>query len=147
MIKCGMRGVIGGALFAGLIFAGQASAMVVAGSVPDGAGISGTPLTVDKAAGPAITVAWSASCVIGDSDYAVYEGLLGDFASHTARVCTTGGATSLTLDPAGTGAYYLVVPHNTKREGSYGTDSSGGPRPQGTVACLPQQALICPAGP
>jgi hypothetical protein len=43
-----------------------------AGSAGDGA--SSTPLTVTRAPGNQITLAWGASCRGGDDDYAVYEG-------------------------------------------------------------------------
>ena len=39
--------------------------------------------------------------------------------------------------------YYLVVPHNGSREGSYGTDSSGRERPPAIEACLPQAVGGC----
>ena len=79
-----------------------------------------------------ITLSWDASCVAGDDDYEIYEGEGGDFTSHTSKLCTTLGATSATFVPAAGSSYYLVVPRNADREGSYGTDSNGIERPQGT---------------
>ena len=113
-----------------------------AGSVPDGAAAT-TPLTVSKGAGDTIALAWGASCVAADADYAVYEGTLGSFASHAPRACSTGGATSFGLTPAAGPTYYLVVPVHADREGSYGTDSANAERPQGIGACAPRTLRTC----
>ena len=117
--------------------------------LPDGDGVPGTPLTVSQAAGNDITLSWGASCVASDTDYAIYEGLLGDFTSHTqvgSPPCTTGGATTTTITPGTGSRYYLVVPQNATNEGSYGTDSNGLERPPaiGIGACLPQAITACP---
>lgn len=114
-----------------------------AGWVPDGASVPGTQLTLDKS-GPDIALSWGPSCVAADSDYAIYEGTLGSFTSHTPRFCSTSGATTITFAPAVESSYYLVVPQSVDREGSYGADSAGNERPQSGSACLPQAlALAC----
>ncbi len=114
-----------------------------AGAVPDGTDRPGVPL--DLAAGPGgdLTLAWGSSCSAGDADYAVYEGVLGDFASHSARLCSTGGATTATFVPAAGDAYYLVVPRNAAREGSHGLRSDGGERLPGPTTCAPQAVGSC----
>ena len=84
-------------------------------------------LLVDKA-GADVTLTWSASCLGSDTDYAVYEGALGDFASHVSRLCSTGGATGTTLAPLADDVYWLVVPRRERR-GSYGLDGAGAERP------------------
>jgi hypothetical protein len=94
-------------------------------------------LRVDRS-GTEITLSWEASCVIGDDDHGIYEGELGDFTSHASRFCTTAGSTSRTFVPAAESSYYLVVPLNADREGSYGSASSGDERQQGADACAPQ---------
>jgi hypothetical protein len=99
-------------------------------------------LTVDKS-GDDITLQWADSCVATDTDYAVYEGTLGDFTSHVSRVCTTGGATAATLPPAEGLTYYLVVPRNAGHEGSYGKTSDGVERPAAASSCLPQAIGAC----
>jgi len=114
-----------------------------AGRVPDGGGLPGTPLTVTRAAGGDLTLTWGPSCSAGDSDYAVYEGELGSFTSHTSVLCSTGGATTATIAPGAGNRYYLVVPNNGLREGSYGVRSSGSQRPAAIAACLPQSHLRC----
>jgi len=107
------------------------------GSVPDGSGVGTVPLTVSQA-GSNLTLSWGTSCLPGDTDYEVYEGTLGLYYSHASKLCTTGGSPTATF-PAPVGSvYYLVVPTTTLREGSYGHNSSGSERPQGTSACLPQ---------
>jgi len=114
-----------------------------AGRVPDGGGMPGTPLTVTRAAGSDLTLAWGPSCSAGDSEYAVYEGSLGNFTSHISVLCGTGGATAATFSPGAGNRFYLVVPNNGLREGSYGVRSSGSQRPAAFAACLLQSHLRC----
>ena len=114
-----------------------------AGRVPDGGPTPGTPLTVDHAPGGDLTLRWGASCAAGDTDFAVYEGRLGDFASHVPRVCTTSSQTLVTLTPAIASSYYLVVPRNGSREGSYGLTSSLAERPPSGAACMAQWVAAC----
>jgi len=114
-------------------------ACIGAGRVPD------TGLTVDKAANGTIALSWGASCAVADADFAVYEGSLGDFASHAPRTCSTGGAQSLQLTPAAGDSYYLIVPVHADREGSYGVDGTGAERPPGATACAPQAVYLCGA--
>ena len=97
----------------------------------------GSQLVVAKADAE-ISLSWGASCVAGDTDYEIYEGAQGDFTSHTPKLCTTLQATSATFSPAAGSSYYLVVPRNADREGSYGADSDGLERAQGTASCLDQ---------
>jgi Zn-dependent metalloprotease len=117
--------------------------VTAAGAVPDGHTVGGTPLLVGKSGPDSILLAWEESCVGSDGDYAVYEGALGDFTSHLPKQCSTGGDTSSVIEPSAASAYYLVVPRNTGREGSYGTDSEGVERNQGAAACLAQSVTGC----
>jgi len=114
-----------------------------AGSVDLGSWHGSQPLTVTKTEGDSIRLDWGASCQSTDADYEVYEGRIGEFASHVPRVCGTGGAPTTTLIPAETDAYYLVVPRSADREGSYGTDHAGDERTQGPAACLLQEIAVC----
>ena len=102
-----------------------------AGRVPDDTGF-----TVAKGQAGTIVLSWGASCQSDDGDYAVYVGTLGDFASHAAVLCSTGGATTAALAPGGGNTYYLVAPLDGLREGSLGTDSQGFERPQAVKPCL-----------
>ena len=111
-----------------------------AGQVPDGASVPGTPLTVAHAPDGAIALSWGASCG-GGTDYAIYEGTLGDYSSHMPVACSTGGATSSTFVPPGHSTWYLVVPWCAGAEGSYGRRSDGTERPASVSACRPQQIL------
>ncbi len=120
------------------------SVLAASGAVPDGNDAAGPPLFVTAADGN-LTLTWGASCRTSDTDYAVYAGTLGIFPSHAPRLCTTGGATTATFPAPSGSAYYLVVPRNAAREGSYGRGSDGAERPQGIDACLPQ--AIAPACP
>ena len=117
-----------------------------AGRVPDGDRVPGTPLTVEHAAGGDIRLGWGGSCVAGDSDFEIYAGDMSDFTVYGPKFCSTAGATTLTFTPAAANEFYLVVPRNAAREGSYGTDSTGGQRPPAgaATACLPQAVAGCP---
>jgi hypothetical protein len=125
----------------GRAFVYLGAAATAAGRVPDGS--TGAPLLLQKV-GSAITLSWGPSCSATDTDYAIYEGTIGNFTSHTSRFCTTDGATTKTFVPAAARSYYLVVPLNEVSEGSYGFQSGGVERPQGQNACLPQQIAGCP---
>jgi hypothetical protein len=114
-----------------------------AGLVPDGYQVPGSPLAVGLNAAGDLELSWGASCVSGDTDFAVYEGTLGDFNSHAPGTCSTGGLTSAVF-PLGPGdAYYLVVPHNVVWEGSHGYRGVGKERPRGASFCYPQAVGIC----
>jgi hypothetical protein len=101
-------------------------------------------LTLGKAPSEELTLTWGASCSPTDVEYEVYEGALGSFSSHVPLLCGTGGATTATIVPRSGDAYYLVVPRNGAREGSYGTDGAGAERPAGASECLPPQIGGCP---
>jgi len=115
-----------------------------AGRVPDGADQPGTPLRVDALAEGEVLLTWSPSCLEADSDYAVYDGAIGEFAGHLPAACTTGGATSVTVLPQPGNRYFLVVPTSDNRDGSYGTDGAGQPRPPSAGACFVQYVSDCP---
>jgi len=102
------------------------------------------PMTVTALPNGDLSLEWSPSCRSADTDYAIYEGTLGNFISHTPKFCSTGGLTTQTFTPAGGGTYYLVVPTHAGHEGSYGKSSLGLERPQGPGACLPRR--LCPCG-
>ena len=115
------------------------------GAVPDGDNVPGDPLTVDKAGGGQIFLEWSDSCR-PDDDYAVYEGQIDAYYSHASVTCDTAGTTTYTLTPGFDRAYYIVVPILGTEEGSYGTDSGDGERPQLGGACFTQLLAnpVCP---
>ena len=100
-------------------------------------------LVLDQADGEQITLSWGASCLATDTDYAIYEGALGDFTSHTSLLCSTAGVTTTTFVPLAGSTYYLVVPLSASREGSYGTTNGEAERSVGEDACLPQQIGGC----
>ena len=102
-------------------------------------------LTADRATGDTITLTWPGSCLASDLDFEVYEGPVGDFGNHGPVTCTTAGATTATFASAAGDRYFLVVPRNAEREGSYGADSAGVERAPSTAACLPQEVSDCPA--
>jgi photosystem II stability/assembly factor-like uncharacterized protein len=114
-----------------------------AGAVADGKHVPGEPLIASKLPNGEIALSWDDSCAIADDDYAVFEGVIGDFTSHVARFCSTGGTTSQTFLPRPGDRYYLVVPRNAAHEGSYGLDSAGVQRRPGARLCVPQQIDPC----
>jgi hypothetical protein len=84
--------------------------------------------------GVAIDLTWNECCRAG-ADYAVYEGSLGAWSSHTPALCSTGGQPSATVSPAAGNRYFIVVPNDATTEGLYGADSSGAERPASTTSC------------
>ena len=75
--------------------------------------------------------------------YGIYRGAL-PFSNydHASLDCTI-SATTYTDALASDSYYYLVVPNNSSEEGSYGTDSSGTERPQGSSPCRIQNLHTC----
>ena len=96
-----------------------------------------TPVRVSKS-GANLALTWTASCVFTDTDYEVYEGNIGDWTSHTSKLCSTGGSTSASFAAPGGSAYYLIVPSDAAREGSYGWNHQFVERPQGLASCHAQ---------
>jgi hypothetical protein len=102
-----------------------------------------TSLDVSLGAAGEIKLSWEASCASADFDYEVYEGRIDTYYSHTVKFCSTGGATAITFAQGAVNSYYLVVPRNLQREGSYGLTSTGVERPPAGGACLIQQIGTC----
>jgi len=122
----------------GELFAFEAMDADASGRIPDGSiAAPGDPLTLEKKGDGDLTLSWDLSCLVGDTDFGVYEGVLGSWGSHMWRQCTTQGLTTFTLHPGDGDRYYLVVPHNGTREGYYGAHSDGTARPPSSSPCLP----------
>jgi len=106
----------------------------IIGPVPS----AGPPLLVRKNAvtPQRLDLTWGDSCGPDQNDFAVYEGTIGAWYSHTSKVCTTSGALGVSnLTPSAGSRYYLVVALSTTTEGSYGTRSSGVEIPAGLSTC------------
>jgi hypothetical protein len=102
-------------------------------------------VTLERLSPTDVRVTWSPSVCSGASDYAIYEGQIGDFTSHAPIDCSDDGGDGsevITLPPGD--RYLLVVPLDAGREGSYGLDSSGAERPSALSTCRTAQALGCP---
>jgi hypothetical protein len=95
-----------------------------------------TPLLLDKAGEVRVQLTWGPSCLASDVDYEVYEGQLGNFASHTPYTCSTDGMTQTTFAPDDGDTYYLIVPTSTTSEGSHGKATGNVERSQGPDPCL-----------
>jgi len=116
-----------------------------AGAVPDGGTVQGSPLQIAKEREGKLVLSWDPSCIDSDVDYEIYEGSLQKFGSHTPILCSTQGSTTKIIDPGKGNRYYLIVPRNEHREGSYGMRSDRSERGQGSKACLIQQTISCTA--
>lgn len=113
------------------------------GHVPDGDAYPGEPLRVTRVANRQIELTWSSSCLETDTDYAVYEGALGNYYSHVPLTCDTGGAQTIVFTPAPFNAYYLVAPRNAALEGSHGLRSPGVEREVAGLTCYEQSLAEC----
>jgi hypothetical protein len=104
-------------------------------------------LRLSRSTGGELTLTWGPSCVTPNGS-AVYEGALGDWASHVPRSCAA--VSPVTFSETAGDAYYLVVPQMVNIvppdvEGSYGLLRDGSERPPGAQACIPQQGIVaCP---
>ena len=117
------------------------------------AGLSGGPgaipsstLRVSKE-GPTgrIVLEWFPSCSADATDYAVFEGLLGQWYTHSPVTCTdTAADFREVITPSAGDTYYLLVPLDQATEGSYGVDSAGIERPTGAPGCAGGQSVGCP---
>jgi hypothetical protein len=112
----------------------------IPGSIPD------TSLRIRKSAiVGAIVLSWDPSCGPGGTDYSIYQGNLGDWDSHTKKICGTGGNTIQALGHGNPSRYYLVVPFSPTAEGSYGLDENNMERDVGVLTCTPTQDFgACP---
>jgi len=95
------------------------------------------PPTLQLARSPSspneIVFSWDVSCSDTVQDYAIYSGILGFWTSHDPVTCTDAGSdrTERIQLPFIGNRYFLVVPMDFSREGSFGTRSDGMPRPAG----------------
>jgi hypothetical protein len=107
-----------------------------------GPGDVGPSLTVEPGPGSTITLRWQPSCSDLGQDYAIYEGQLRDWTSHTAIDCHDDlGDRSETVAASPGSTYYLLVPLDGAAEGSYGKTSAGAERPRGQQVCAPAQIV------
>ena len=109
------------------------------GIVPVGTLRLGLPAARGQAT---IELEWDASCSGDATDYAIYEGTIGNWYDHASVVCSTGGATQATFSPGSGNRYFFIVPTTSDREGSYGTDSAGTPRPPAGSPCRTEQTPL-----
>jgi hypothetical protein len=101
---------------------------------------------VDKAPGGKLSISWAPSCSQDAADYAIYQGTLGAWYSHTALDCTDDGGDRVeTVTPGAASSYYLVVALGPNEEGSYGAASVSGERPRGASTCAASRIVTsCP---
>jgi hypothetical protein len=116
------------------------------GRVPESDSATAASLRVTKSdAFPGgLDLDWGPSCGAG-SDYSVHEGTIGSWYSHDKKLCTTLGATAATITPGAGDAYFLIVPLDLTREGSYGVNGASVERPPSITTCRPgSDATGCP---
>jgi hypothetical protein len=104
-------------------------------------------ITVEFASPTEVRIRWmGVECPDGFTDYAIYEGQIGSWYSHTMIDCSDESADrseDVRFGPHDT--YYLVAPHNFSGEGSYGTDSADTERPPAPISCAAARNLAaCP---
>lgn len=99
-------------------------------------------LRLDKS-GSNIVVEWESDCAT--SQFALYEGVLGQWNSHLPVACSDAGGDGVeSVTPGAGNRYYLVVPWAPGVEGSYGRDSFHDERQRSTAPCASSQDLsIC----
>ena len=102
-----------------------------------------TNLVMGKSPG-VLTLDWNRSCLFNEIDWAIYEGTIGNWGASFARACSTNQGNFYSVPVPSFSAFYLVVPKNGGREGSYGKTSAGLERPPAVNACLPQNVAACP---
>jgi hypothetical protein len=98
--------------------------------------------------GGSVLLEWGAPCNDGNvpnQDFAVYHGLLGDFADFASLTCSTGRDSAYLAAGPPDGSFFLVVPMTSVAEGSYGRDGYGVERVPATAPCKPQSIGTCPA--
>ena len=91
-----------------------------------------------------LTLVWGPSCFAGDTDYEIYQGVIGSFSVTSPAACSTVGQTIWSFTPLPGNWFYLVVSRNATREGSYGRASDGTERPASSMACALQSIGACP---
>jgi len=104
---------------------------------------SSSALKITKS-GSNLVATWGApGGTCSPTDYAIYQGTIGTWYSHsTVITCTdTGGDKTETFAMPAGNVYFLVVPLSATEEGSYGTNSSGTERPQSSNKCKTSQNL------
>jgi Immune inhibitor A-like, MAM domain len=94
--------------------------------------------------GTNLNLSWSApggTCLV--TGYGLYRGTL-PWTGYNHAMLSCAIATTSTTTPQQAGSnYYLIVPLNSTNEGSYGTDSAGIQRPQGSSPCHAQSLTAC----
>jgi hypothetical protein len=102
---------------------------------------SGTPLTVDQAAGGNLLLSFQdLGGAVGL--YNIYEGTLGGGYNHVPKACgaavsAANGRLQATITPVAGNTYYLVTAADLCQEGTSGSDSSGTPQPAANLTCSP----------
>lgn len=94
-----------------------------------------------------LQLTWDVPCndaTTPGQDYAVYRGDVGDWAAYANLTCTTNEDPSYLADAPPDDSFFVVVPHTTPNEGSYGQSSAGERPAAGVAACKAQDAETCP---
>ncbi len=95
-----------------------------------------------KLSGNELMLSWTASCAVTDTNYAIYRATIPNFTSYSPLDCSTGGDTFATIPAPSGSVFYLIVPNNGVREGSYGSATSG-ERPASAIECFTGEPAQC----
>lgn len=115
-----------------------------AGRVPDG--LNGKPLLLRRSGrlGQDLAFAWDPACGALATDYALYQGTIGNWDAYGPQECSMGDVREYLLAMPAGNRFFLVVPHNGFYEGSHGRNSRGHERKPPAKSCLPQGSTACP---
>jgi Metallo-peptidase family M12 len=92
-----------------------------------------------------LLLTWDPPCndaTVPNQDFAVYQGVIGQWATFASLTCTTAHQRSWLIENPPAGLYWLVVPQNSANEGSYGQATSGDRSPAASP-CKPQAVDPC----
>jgi hypothetical protein len=89
-----------------------------------------------NADGTSVDVAYTPAC--GATGHTIYYGPLSAVASYAyaGSACSSDTSGMLTFTPPAGSLFFLVAAQNGAQEGSYGSDSSGVPRPEASGAAF-----------
>jgi len=102
---------------------------------------AGGPVGLDS-----LMLQWGAPCndaTTPSQDFAVYQGVIGDFSNYASLTCSTGRDTGFLDVNAPANSFYLVVPRTSANEGSYGLTGESLERAPAAASCVPQSVGGC----
>jgi hypothetical protein len=121
--------------------------IVTSDDAPPPGRIGAATLRASRVTADVVRLNWGiAPCAPRPHDFGIYEGAIGNWGVHDSVDCHDDAGNLIeTVTTALGDRYFLVVPFNFGREGSYGLDSAGVERSRGSFTCAGDQSLVvCP---